>query len=46
MEILNLIENRINEKLQKKFSFILGLTPSKGARSPKLWNKVYKKRSS
>ena len=43
MEILNLIENRINEKLQKKFSFILGLTPSKGARSPKLWNKVYKK---
>jgi shikimate dehydrogenase len=43
MQILNLIENRINEKLQKKFSFILGLTPSKGARSPKLWNKVYKK---
>jgi shikimate dehydrogenase len=27
---------------QNKFSAIIGLKPSKGARSPKLWNKVYK----
>ena len=25
-----------------KYTAILGLNPSKGARSPKLWNKVYK----
>ncbi len=29
----------------KKYSAILGLMPSKGARSPKLWNKVYRKLS-
>ena len=27
----------------KKYSLIIGLSPSTGARSPKLWNKVYKK---
>lgn len=30
---------------KKKYSAILGLMPSKGARSPKLWNKVYRKLS-
>ena len=25
-----------------EYSAILGLKPSKGARSPKLWNKVYR----
>ena len=29
--------------MNEKYSAILGLNPSKGARSPKLWNKVYKK---
>ena len=28
----------------KKFSLIIGAKPSQGARSPKLWNKVYKKK--
>ena len=31
----------INNK--SNYTLILGLTPSQGARSPKLWNKVYKK---
>ena len=29
--------------MNKKYTAILGLKPSQGARSPKLWNKVYKK---
>lgn len=29
--------------MNEKYSAILGLNPSKGARSPKLWNKVYRK---
>ncbi len=37
----NLTENNL-KKINGKFALILGLTPSKGARSPKLWNKVYK----
>ena len=28
----------------KKFALIIGAKPSQGARSPKLWNKVYKKK--
>ena len=32
--------------MNKKYTAILGLKPSQGARSPKLWNKVYKKISS
>ena len=30
-------------KTNRKYSLIIGETPSAGARSPKLWNKVYKK---
>lgn len=39
----NLIENNIEFKNLKKFSLIIGNSPSKGARSPILWNKVYKR---
>jgi len=37
-----LINNNIKIK-EKKFALILGETPSKGARSPTLWNKAYNK---
>ena len=40
-KINSLITNRISLKNLKAFSFIIGLNPSKGARSPILWNKVY-----
>ena len=40
-EINSLITNKISLKNLKEFSFIIGATPSKGARSPILWNKVY-----
>ena len=36
------ISNTVNTK-KKKYSLIIGETPSNGARSPKLWNRVYKK---
>jgi len=36
------ISNRVNKK-KKKYALIIGETPSNGARSPKLWNRVYKK---
>ncbi len=35
------LNNKIN-CTTKKYSLIIGLNPSKGARSPTLWNKVYK----
>jgi len=35
------IENQIKVE-NRKYSLIVGRTPSKGARSPKLWNKAYK----
>ena len=35
------IENKIRVA-NKKYTLIVGRTPSKGARSPKLWNKAYK----
>jgi shikimate dehydrogenase len=35
------IENKIKNK-NKKYTLIVGRAPSKGARSPKLWNKAYK----
>ena len=41
-EVQNLINNKVIVK-SKKYSLIIGLTPSTGARSPVLWNKVYKK---
>jgi len=37
-----LINNNLNLNT-KKYTLIIGETPSRGARSPKLWNKVYKK---
>ena len=37
-----IISNNVYFK-KKKYALIIGETPSKGARSPKLWNKVYKK---
>ncbi len=40
------ITNKINIKKNLNYSLIIGLTPSKGARSPTLWNKVYKKNKS
>jgi shikimate dehydrogenase len=41
IEINNYIENKIKVK-KRKYALIIGRTPSKGARSPKLWNKAYK----
>ena len=40
-EIQNLISNKLNINT-KKYSLIIGSSPSYGARSPILWNKVYK----
>ena len=40
--INNLINNNVDIK-EKKYALILGEVPSKGARSPALWNKAYKK---
>lgn len=39
----NLILNKLDKSNISKFAVILGLSPSKGARSPILWNSVYKK---
>jgi len=42
-----LLNSYIDNKLklvEKKYALIIGLNPSGGARSPKLWNKVYKKK--
>ena len=41
-EINRIIENEIIEDELEYFSVIIGSNPSKGARSPTLWNKVYK----
>ena len=38
----NLIDNNIKEKNIKDFVAIIGETPSKGARSPVLWNRAFK----
>tara|TARA_X000000950_G_scaffold288880_1_gene408066 strand:+ start:1293 stop:2282 length:990 start_codon:yes stop_codon:yes gene_type:complete len=38
----SLINNKINVE-SKKYTLIIGSNPSSGARSPILWNKVYKK---
>ena len=43
MKDLNkLLINKINIKNKNNFALIIGLTPSKGARSPALWNSAYK----
>jgi len=39
-----IISNTISTK-KKKYALIIGETPSRGARSPKLWNKVYRKQN-
>ena len=41
-KVNSLITNKISLQDLKEFSFIIGANPSKGARSPVLWNKVYK----
>tara|TARA_B100001540_G_C15809249_1_gene643650 strand:+ start:355 stop:1344 length:990 start_codon:yes stop_codon:yes gene_type:complete len=42
MELNSYLTNNISIK-EKNFALILGENPSQGARSPKLWNKVYRK---
>ena len=46
---MSYINSFLNNKLKiiknSKYSLIIGETPSKGARSPKLWNKVYKRQN-
>lgn len=37
----NIIENEVTESELDFYSVIIGTKPSQGARSPKLWNKVY-----
>ena len=37
----DIIDNEIKEPNLDFYSVIVGTKPSKGARSPKLWNKVY-----
>tara|TARA_B100001057_G_C22847973_1_gene949818 strand:- start:822 stop:1793 length:972 start_codon:yes stop_codon:yes gene_type:complete len=41
MSFINLIENKINLGINQKFVSIIGSAPSKGARSPVLWNKAF-----
>ena len=41
-ELNQLINNEIHEQELNNFSVIIGSNPSHGARSPVLWNKVYK----
>ena len=42
MEINDLIENKINNfDITENYAAILGLSPSKGAKSPKLWNAAF-----
>ena len=41
MSFMNLIENNLNLGINQKFVSIIGSKPSKGARSPALWNKAF-----
>lgn len=43
MNFLNLIENKLNLEKDNKYVAIIGSNASKTARSPQLWNYVYKK---
>ena len=43
MQFLKYIENKLKIKPKQKFVTIIGETPSRGARSPLLWNNAYKK---
>ncbi len=42
----SLVNNEVSLSKKNFYTLIIGLTPSQGARSPKLWNKVYKKKKS
>ena len=42
-KLKTLITNKNLKFKYKKYSSIIGLAPSKGARSPKLWNQAFKK---
>lgn len=44
-ELSRLIENVIDIRDNEKFCAIIGLNPSKGARSPSLWNSVFENMS-
>ena len=37
-----IIENEVSESNLDFYTVIIGTKPSQGARSPKLWNRVYK----
>ena len=41
-DLNKIIINKINLKNKNNFALIIGSTPSKGARSPTLWNSAYK----
>tara|TARA_B110001454_G_scaffold104179_1_gene98134 strand:- start:62 stop:1060 length:999 start_codon:yes stop_codon:yes gene_type:complete len=41
-DLNQLINNKITLSNDQEYALIIGATPSQGARSPKLWNKVYK----
>ena len=43
MNFKNIIKNKINLRKNQKFVSIIGSNPSKGARSPLLWNKAFSK---
>ena len=43
MEFYKYIDNKTNLNKKMQFVAIIGAKPSKGARSPTLWNKAYKK---
>ena len=45
MSILDLIENKIDLDEKRNFTAIIGINPSQGARSPILWNYVFKKKN-
>ena len=40
-DLNNIIENNITDTNLDRFCAIIGSNPSKGARSPVLWNKVF-----
>ena len=39
--VKQLIEKKLEKELSKLYTAIIGLNPSKGARSPKLWNRAF-----
>ena len=45
-DLNHFLNNKLKIKKDSKYSLIIGETPSKGARSPKLWNRVYKAQKS